>query len=143
MRGPMKDILVCLDGSERAPKVLAEAVALAQRTQAKLHLFRSVGLPPEVDQELITRSSVSLLDLLADRAKSELADLAKTVPTEILAGSRVRTGVPWDAICHEADELGADLIVVGSHGYSGLDRLLGTTAAKVVNHARCSVLVVR
>lgn len=139
----MKDILVCLDGSERAPKVLAEAVALASRSQAKLHLFRSVGLPPEIDQELIMRSSVSLIDLLADRAKAELAELSKSVPAELLAGSRVRTGVPWDAICHEAEELGASLIVIGSHGYSGLDRLLGTTAAKVVNHARCSVLVVR
>jgi nucleotide-binding universal stress UspA family protein len=37
----------------------------------------------------------------------------------------------------------ADLIVIGSHGYAGFDRLLGTTAAKVVNHAHCSVLVVR
>ena len=38
---------------------------------------------------------------------------------------------------------GADLIVVGSHGYSGIDHLLGTTAARVVNHADRSVLVVR
>jgi nucleotide-binding universal stress UspA family protein len=36
-----------------------------------------------------------------------------------------------------------DLIVIGSHGYDALDRLLGTTAAKVVNHADRSVLVVR
>jgi nucleotide-binding universal stress UspA family protein len=35
------------------------------------------------------------------------------------------------------------LIVIGSHGYGGLDRVLGTTAARVVNHALCSVLVVR
>ena len=139
----MKSILVCLDGSERAPKVLAEGIALAERSKAKLHLFRSVGLPPEIDQDLITRSSVGLLDLLADRAKSELAEQAKAVPPELLAGSRVRTGVAWDAICHEAEELGVDVIVIGSHGYSGLDRLLGTTAAKVVNHARCSVWVVR
>ena len=38
---------------------------------------------------------------------------------------------------------GADCIVIGSHGYSGFDRILGTNAAKVVNHAECSVLVVR
>ena len=37
----------------------------------------------------------------------------------------------------------ADLVVIGSHGYGGLDRLLGTTAAKVANRAPCSVLVVR
>jgi nucleotide-binding universal stress UspA family protein len=55
----------------------------------------------------------------------------------------VRVGVPWEAICAAARDTGADLIVVGSHGYSTLDRFLGTTAAKVVNHAPCSVLVVR
>jgi nucleotide-binding universal stress UspA family protein len=42
-----------------------------------------------------------------------------------------------------ARAIGADLIVIGSHGYGGLDRVLGTTAARVVNHADRSVLVVR
>jgi nucleotide-binding universal stress UspA family protein len=50
---------------------------------------------------------------------------------------------PWDGICRAAIELDADLIVLGSHGYGALDRVLGTTAAKVVNHADRSVLVVR
>jgi nucleotide-binding universal stress UspA family protein len=46
-------------------------------------------------------------------------------------------------VCKEAHQEDVDLIMVGSHGYSGVDRLLGTTAAKVVNHADRSVLVVR
>jgi nucleotide-binding universal stress UspA family protein len=46
-------------------------------------------------------------------------------------------------VCGAAKALDADLIVVGSHGYGTVDRLLGTTAAKIVNHAECSVLVVR
>jgi len=55
----------------------------------------------------------------------------------------VRTGVPWQAICEAAREQEAELIILGSHGYGGFDRLLGTTAAKVVNHADRSVMVVR
>ena len=51
--------------------------------------------------------------------------------------------IPWQGICEAARRVGADLIVIGSHGYGGLDRLLGTTAAKVVNHARVSVMVVK
>lgn len=47
------------------------------------------------------------------------------------------------AIHRAATEHTADVIFIGSHGYCGLDRLLGTTAAKVVNHATCSVFVVR
>jgi universal stress protein F len=50
---------------------------------------------------------------------------------------------PWDGICRAGREEAADLIAIGSHGYGGLDRLLGTTAAKVVNHADRNVLVVR
>jgi nucleotide-binding universal stress UspA family protein len=50
---------------------------------------------------------------------------------------------PEDTIVRLGRELDADLIVLGSHGFSGLDHLLGTTAAKVVNHADRNVLVVR
>ena len=49
----------------------------------------------------------------------------------------------WDGICHAARELDVDLIVIGSHGYGAIDRVIGTTAAKVVNHADRNVLVVR
>ena len=55
----------------------------------------------------------------------------------------VAVGSPWRTICNSAKELGVDLVVIGSHGYSPIDHLLGTTAAKVVNHADRSVFVVR
>lgn len=56
----------------------------------------------------------------------------------------VRAGEPRETICDLADEWGADLIVVGSHGRHGLRRLLiGSVAEFVVRHAHCSVLVVR
>jgi nucleotide-binding universal stress UspA family protein len=56
---------------------------------------------------------------------------------------RVALGAPWEAVCSAAREVSADLILIGSHGYSGIDRLLGTTAAKIVNHADRPVLVAR
>jgi nucleotide-binding universal stress UspA family protein len=58
-------------------------------------------------------------------------------------GIHVHIGTPWDTICREATSLDCDLVVLGSHGYSGFDRILGTTAAKVTNHCDRSVLVVR
>jgi len=139
----MKRILVCLDSSPRASIVLETAVDLARRTGARLALFRSVGLPPEIDQEYYTHSPQSLLDTLMSKSKAELMNLAAKVTPELVEGAYVRIGTPWDAICTEAKELDCDLIVVGSHGYGGLDRILGTTAAKVVNHADRSVFVVR
>ena len=65
------------------------------------------------------------------------------MPPETRGATHVAVGVPWQAISHTAQAIHADLVIVGSHGYGGVDRLLGTTAAKVVNHSPCSVLVVK
>jgi nucleotide-binding universal stress UspA family protein len=139
----MKSILVCLDGSKRAPFVLETAADLAQRTGAKLRLFRAVGLPPEIDQEVVAHSAMTMVETLLGKARRELAEIAKPIPPALIEATDVRIGVPWDAVCREAKDHDCDLIVIGSHGYSGLDRILGTTAAKIVNHADRSVLVAR
>ncbi|MGO9838636.1 MAG: universal stress protein [Polyangiaceae bacterium] len=139
----MKRILVCLDGSPQGPGVLAAAVEAARAHDAELILFRSVGLPPEVPQDFWKTTEEPLLGVLERRADTYLAECAAKVPKGIQAESQVTVGVPWQAICDAARRTDADLIVIGSHGYGGLDRLLGTTAAKVVNHAPCSVVVAR
>jgi universal stress protein F len=139
----MKRILVCLDASPRAPFVLQTATDLAQRMGAKLVLLRSVGLPAEIDQEFYVHAAKSMTDLLVEKAKKDLDSLAKNVPAELIEGYDVHIGTPWDTICREAKARACDLVLIGSHGYSGMDRILGTTAAKVVNHCEQSVLVVR
>lgn len=139
----MQRILVCLDASPRAPGVLAAAADLAQRTGARLVLLRSVGIPPEVEKLVSVELGADLIETMTTKAKSELQALATGVPERSIEGLHVHIGTPWDMICREAKALDCDLVVVGSHGYSGFDRLLGTTAAKVVNHCDRSVLVVR
>ena len=139
----MKRILVCLDASTRAPYVLETATDLARRTGAKLVLLRSVGLPAEIDQEFFVHAAANMTDLLVDKATKELDALSKAVPADLIEGFDVHIGTPWDTICREAKARDADLVILGSHGYSGMDRILGTTAAKVVNHCEVSVLVVR
>lgn len=104
---------------------------------------RSVGLPPEVDKEFLVITPNEVVEHLVGRAENELERLTAGVSKDLLDGIYVRVGTPWDAICTEARTLDVDLILLGSHGYSGLDRILGTTAAKVVNHADRSVMVVR
>jgi nucleotide-binding universal stress UspA family protein len=133
-------IVVGLDGSKRQPAVLSAAADLAKASGAKLHLVRAVVVPP-LPAEVWTMSGDDLMQFLISEAKEELDKLAPTlgVPTEVTA----RIGVPSDTLCTLAEETGADLIVIGTHGYGALDRVLGTTAAKVVNRAPTSVLVVR
>ena len=72
-----------------------------------------------------------------------MRDGAAARPFERGTRSEVVVATPWEALCMCAQAHDADLIVIGSHGYGGLDRVLGTTAARVVNHALCSVFVVR
>jgi universal stress protein F len=139
----MKGILVGLDGSPRGPGVLATAITMARAQGARLVLFRSVGLPADVPQDFWKTTDEPLLDVLKRRAKQYLDECVAKVPVETFGGVEVGVGAPWQSICDTARSVEADLIVIGSHGYAGFDRLLGTTAAKVVNHAHCSVLVVR
>jgi nucleotide-binding universal stress UspA family protein len=138
----MKTILVGLDGSPRAAGVLRYAESLARSTGSKLFLFRSFGIP--ADMRLAwPASDTDLESVLQGQAQKYLDACAREVPTELFGGARVALGVPWQAVCKAAVDERADLIVVGSHGYSGIDHLLGTTAARVVNHADRPVLVVR
>ena len=81
--------------------------------------------------------------LLERRATEELKELEKSVPVENRGGVRVIVGTPYRSIESAAEMEDVDLIVIGSHGYHSLDRILGTTAAKVVNHTDRAVLVVR
>ncbi len=139
----MNRILVCLDASPRAAYVLATATDLARRAGGRMSLLRTIGIPPEIDQTMFVRAEADMIETMLAQAKRDLLELAKGVPPELLEGIHVHVGTPWDAICREAKVLDSDLVVLGSHGYSGIDHILGTTAAKVVNHCERSVLVVR
>lgn len=139
----MERILVGLDGSQRSKDVLETAINLARKVGGKLVLFRGVGIPIELPPEAYSMPPAALSTLLEEEAMRYLEGVAKNVAKELVAEVRVGIGTPWKAICAAANETKADLIIIGSHGYQGIDRLIGTTAAKVANHAECSVLVVR
>ncbi len=139
----MKRILVGLDGSPAREHVLRAAVELALKLGGKLVLLRAVTIPIDVPMGAFSVSPDAVGSLLIDAARQDLERLAKTVPAALMDGIDVTLGVPWRTLVERAKADGADLLVIGSHGYGGLDRLLGTTSAKVVNHAGCSVLVIR
>lgn len=136
-------ILVALDSSPRAPVVLAAAIELARRLGGQLILFRAVGLPLDIPEEALSQPPSALAGILESKARRDLDARAREVPPELFRKTSVKVGIAWEAICRDAREEGADLVVIGSHGFSGMDRLLGTTAARVVNHADRSVIVVR
>jgi nucleotide-binding universal stress UspA family protein len=141
----VRRILVGLDGSPRESLVLAAAQDLALHFDASLLLVRAVGLPSEIPAEASldpTRShgeywEKAARDGLERSAHGLCAVLRSSCAMQVVVAS------PWEALCLGAEAHEADMIVIGSHGYGGLDRILGTTAARVVDHAPCSVFVVR
>lgn len=136
-------ILVALDASERAPGVLEAAVDLAQAAGSTLLLLRVVMIPPEFPAAAARSVDDALPAHLAAEAMQALSLLVAGVTRRANVGTPiVRFGEPWRVIVDAAEERDVDLIVVGSHGYGGWDRVLGTTAGKVANLASRNVLVV-
>jgi nucleotide-binding universal stress UspA family protein len=139
----MGPIVVALDASPRAAKVLRAAQDIAVQTGAPLVLVRAIALPHEIQRATAPLTPADLSLSLAREAREELASMEATLPPEQRGGVRVAEGVPWEFICETARSLDARLIVIGAHGFGFWDRLLGTTSSRVVNHADRSVLVVR
>lgn len=138
-------IVVGIDGSPRQAQVVSAAAELAIRFGAQLILARIIGVPPEIPAEAWQGPGMNLQLFLEQKAGHELDAALAMLPEALCRSARreILIATPWQGLCTIAECCAADLIVVGSHGYGGLDRVLGTTAARVVNHAACSVLVVR
>lgn len=138
----MKTYLVALDSSPIATEVLATVKELAQKMQARVVLLRAVMRPLELPAEVFTMYPDKVEAMLVEDGRQQLAALARELPPELVVETVVQVGVPWQVICAAAKAREADLIVLGAHGHRFLDRLLGTTAQRVVSHADRSILVV-
>ena len=137
-----RTILVGLDGSEREAAVFRAAAELAKRFGAKLHVCRAVSIPVGLP-DTVWAISTGQLDaaLLADARKAVERSI-EGAPVDIVK-AHVQLGQPADFVLDIAKEIGADLVVIGAHGYGAFERLIGTTASKVVNRSQCTVMVVR
>jgi nucleotide-binding universal stress UspA family protein len=138
---PVRSILAALDESTRALLVFGTAVSLAKDLGARLFLVRVLSVPPEIPAAAHSHPD-HLEDLLCSQTRATLHTLMAEAPEVGFGSPIVVAGDPWRRILDVSRELDVDLIVVGSHRYHGLDRVLGTVAAKVVNHADRNVLVV-
>lgn len=136
-------IVVGLDGSQRQQAVFDTAVALADETGAPVHLCRAVTVPVSIPAAAWTMQGDELADYLVSHAREELQTLVARLPEGAQGPVHVKLGQPAEVLCDVAREVDAQTLVIGSHGYGTVERLLGTTASKVVNYAPCNVLVVR
>lgn len=136
-----KKLLVPIDFSECSYRALDYATALAKQFDAQIGLMHVVE-PRNVYQRLDASGADRWL---IDSARMRLTKLAQEKIEELIpVNADVRVGGVYDEICEAAQLQGSDLIVIGTHGRTGLKRVfLGSTAERVVRYAPCSVLVVR
>jgi nucleotide-binding universal stress UspA family protein len=134
-------VLAALDESARAPAVFAAALRVGRAFPARIYLLRVLTYPPEIAAAGHTIPDHLELKLEQD-ARNELRALISGAPDVEFGPPIIVGGDPWRRILDVADQFGVDLIVVGRHRQHGIERLLGTTASKVVNHAPRDVLVV-
>lgn len=140
----VKRILVPLDFSESSYKSLAYAIALARQFDAKITLLHVVLVTymageygpidlPELEEQLTTSARTKIDQVAREKA-----------PEGLIEGTLIRVGPTVHEITNTAKEINADLLIVSTHGYTGLKHvLLGSVAENVVRHAPCPVLVVR
>ena len=143
-----RSIVVGTDGSETAGEAVRQAVELASATGARVELVSAYE--PVSNQRLREESQQVPEDLQWMVNPREDVDATLDAATELAeeAGVQVqkyaRQGDPADAILDVAEEVKADLIVVGNKGMTGARRfLLGSVPNKVSHHAPCSVLIIR
>ena len=140
-------ILLAVDGSSHSQEAVDEVARRPWPSRSTVRVLSVIQpYPPPATEfvlagataEDIRRQQTADAEQLTARA----ADAVKAA--DVSAETAVREGDPRSAIVDEADEWGADLIVVGSHGRTGVKRwLLGSVAGAIVSHAPCSVEVVR
>jgi len=137
-----KRILIAVDNSPRAGNVFDVGAEYAGLLRAELYLFRAISVPQEFPPGAVSSENDPLPRQLTEIALQQLTVIASRIPSVTVTHMLVRVGFPDNLILETAEALDADLIVLGSHGYSGWDRILGTTAAAIANRSTRNVLIV-
>lgn len=132
-------LLAAVDYSELSPVVIAYAMDLMRQNLAGEVHFLHVSSEPSRDNAQAVQRSSELLGWLGERLKE-----LERVPESVKIIAHEGAGDPAKVIVQTASDLLADVIVVGTRGRKGVQRMmLGSTAESVVRHAGCPVLVAR
>ncbi|MFC6758155.1 MULTISPECIES: universal stress protein [Haloarcula] len=162
-----ESILFPTDGSEAADAALDHAVDHARQYDATLHVLfvaqddfgpsgliheehddveqsDMVGEHDETQSSGMTNEDPERMGVIAEHGEAVVSEVADAIGDEVVVETAVLSGTPYERILDYADEERADLLVMGTHGRTGVDRyLLGSVTEKVVRTADIPVLTVR
>jgi nucleotide-binding universal stress UspA family protein len=139
IQNPRTNIVAAIDYSEFSAPVVEQAIAIARRCRPSEVHFLHVNRARGEDEEGQEGRRFELLEWLGARLPAEEGALDGVAIT-----AHEAIGEPWQVITKMAADLGSDLVILGTHGRKGLDRLLmGSVAEAVSRECTCSVYVVR
>jgi nucleotide-binding universal stress UspA family protein len=138
-------ILVATDFSEQAARALDAALALAARTKGEVHLIHALEVALPLFEPYAVVLPADWVGEARRLAQQKLDQAQAQVKARGLEGTAHLGDVPAaNAIVERAAALGADLVVMGTHGHTGLKHmLLGSVAERTVEHAPCAVWTVK
>ena len=134
------DILIPTDGSAGTAEAVRHGLELAENYDATIHALYVIDETyPAVEWDTVTER----LEDEATRSVEVIAEQADEVSVSVV--KKVRRGVPHEEIIDYADDYGIDLIVMGTHGRTGIDRFVhaGSVTERVVRHSPVPVLTAR
>lgn len=146
MEPKIKKVLVPIDFSDYSKSSMKYAADFAKHFNASLiliYVIEPIVYPPDFSMGQIAIPSPGLE--MDKRANEELDKLAeKEIPSDVTVKKIIKTGKPFVEIIETAAEEDVDLIIIATHGHSGVEHILfGSTAEKVVRKAPCPVLTLR
>lgn len=139
----LKKILVPVDFSDCSRKALQYALPFARQFDASVVLLHVIEPYIPVPEMTTVNFDVIRKQMLAGSEK-ELKALQRTIPADVVSEAVISEGNSYVEIVRAAKERGVDLIILSTHGRTGLAHVfVGSTAERVVRHAGCPVLIVR
>ncbi|MBI2354078.1 MAG: universal stress protein [Deltaproteobacteria bacterium] len=143
---PFDKILTAIDFSENSEYAFDYALTLAKRFDAELTVMHVINEPVDLRGFYVPHISFEQLEKEIEEGASKM--MGKFCSSRLgdftNYKSAIVSGIPYEEIIRKAEETGASLIVMGTHGRTGLDHLIfGSTAERVVRSAACPVLTIR
>lgn len=143
---PFEKILIAIDFSENSDYAFEYALTLARQFQAEMTIMHVINEPVDLRGFYVPHISFEQLEKEIEEGAEKMME--KFCQTKMGDFSNYKTaivtGIPYEEIIRKAEETSTSLIVLGTHGRTGLDHLIfGSTAERVVRSATCPVLTIR
>ncbi len=137
-----KTVLVAVDFSETSEKAIETAIEVAAKFDGRVVLLHAYEIPALGFPDGVLVASSDVVSRIGTAAQTALADLTDKYRGRVPLETLLRTGPAYETVNAVAEELGADLIVIGTHGRKGLARaLLGSVAENIIRTATRPVIV--